>query len=96
MIRVTETTINEDGSEMVKVRTSRPNGALAIMRYDYERTLRLILDILYNDRLSAEERVARAGNSPGFDPVWDGRPAFPWPARRVAPSDIPAVGPFHA
>jgi hypothetical protein len=62
---------------------------------DRERTLRLILDILYDERLSAEERIARAGNSPGFDPVRDGRPAFPWPARPDPDEDLPAVGSFH-
>ena len=78
-------------------RQARPLGLLAQIQDGHERTLRNILDVLYDERLSAEERIARAGNSPSFDPVRDGRPPFPWPVKLGVGdgAELPAVGSFH-
>ncbi|SDM68839.1 hypothetical protein SAMN05216360_103115 [Methylobacterium phyllostachyos] len=94
---VVKTITRADGTETVltsRPQPAMPKAATAHIQDDHERMLRLVLDILYDERLSAEEKVARAGNSPGFDPVRDGRPYLPWPPRAKAAA-LPATGSFH-
>lgn len=51
---------------------------------DSDRLDRLELDILYDTKLSADERVARIANSPRYDAVRDGRGFMPWPEKPEA------------
>lgn len=57
---------------------------------------RLELNVIYDTRLSAEERVARVGNSPRYDAVRDGRPYLPWPSRTGEAEMEAAMAPLFA